>query len=533
MLINNDLKKIEEKNLKNINKILKNTLSLKKHFIELELEKTDEREYSNKEDFKKEALSSFIGNIMTKNPEYINRLSYDEIKDIINDFSPSRARTLIENNKKLTNNQIINLIEIFKAKKSLLTNRVFVNTDNIELLKKIENLGLLTEEQLIKNFKNYDYFYQKSNKNVTSKFLYENVNVKTSTINEIIDGLYINGNDLENFKTQLSKKIIDLENFVDYFYNDFKDNHIDFIIQNPSFNENILKKLLIKKEFSLKFLKLKLSEEFVLENYKLLNLEDIISVNNYNLDFHIKILNKMDENEKNTYFNNVLLRKTNFDFLSYEEIIKKFNFKLDSYNSQELILEDTSEKFLIKSLNKIENNIKKYLNENDDEKLNKVKEYKFNFLLKVLSINNNREKIIEKYIDYIIEYEQLFRVLIKNQNIPIKIINEKIINNEKFINADRIKDIFIQKQNIFDNNIFEKIKNYNYGENVNILISDNKYFWINKNNKEITKPFENNINIYDISDETFLFISKVYTNNEQIEMTQTKKFILTDDICLN
>ena len=98
-----------------------------------------------------------------------------------------------------------------------------------------------------------------------------------------------------------------------------------------------------------------------------------------------------------------------------------------------------------------------------------------------------------------------------------------------------LQDTFelIKKQNIFSNKIFEKIKGYDYGENVNILIANNKYFWLNKNNKEILSPTEHNINTREISNDTLVFISKIYTNNENIELQKTKKFILSDDISLN
>lgn len=531
MLLNNNITNIEKNFNFDEKKLHKNIFSLQHLFTEINCNLCDEKEIDPIE-FKKDSFSNFVGELMYNNQKKLmSFLNYNQIKEIINDFSPSRARNLLDKSK-LSNDEIIKLIEIFKAKKSLLSHKFFTNSDNIELLKKIENTGFLKEEEFIKSFKSYDYFYEKSNKHQTSSILYQNKNVKTETISNIIDNLYIIDDDLERFKSDLSSNIIDLENFVDYFFNDFKEKHIEKLIQNPNINEKIIKKLLNKKTFSLKFLKVKLSEEFVLENYKLLNLEDIVSINNFDESFHIKLLNKMDEKEREFYFGTTLFRKTKLNFSSYEKIMKEFNYKLDPYYVPNLILEDTSEKFLIKNLNIIDNNISKRKTEKNSENLNKELKNKYDFFKKVLINNNNREKIIEKNIDFIMDNDKLFSNLIYFQSIPTKILNDKIINNEKLVNS-KLKDELIKKQNIFSNKIFEKIKGYDYGENVNILIANNKYFWLNKNNKEILSPTEHNINTREISNSTLVFISKIYTNNENIELQKTKKFILSDDISLN
>ncbi len=531
MLIKNNIKNLEKIFEKNLNfdkkKLLKNNLFLLKHFTEIEYENTKESD-SNKEEIFKESFFNFISNIINEQTEILEILNYEQIKYIINDFNPMRAGKLIEKSKKLNDNQIINLIENYKAKKSILSLDFFTKYENMNVLEKLEHI--LDTSEKFKKFKNYDYFYEKSDKKITIQFLLDNPYIKTEHIIDAIEKNYLDVNNIADIRKNLCKKIKDLDNFVDYFYKNFDSQDIDLILQNNSINEKIIKKLLVNYHVNLKFLKAKLSEEFVLEYFNFLNLEDIIGFNSFNVEFHIKLLNNMNDKEKIDYFNNVLIRKTNLKFNEYEEIIKKFNFKLDFYSMKKMILEDTSERFLIKNLNQIENNIKKYELENNIEKCNNEKIYKLNLFSEFLSSNNNRDKIIEKNINYIMENDVLLKNLVNYQLLPKKILIKIINNEERFT---KIKDIFIQNQNIFDKEIFNKIKTFKYKEDINIMILNNKYFWINKNNIEIKRPFENNINIYGITPQTLLFISKIYTNNEIFDLNKTKKFILENDIRLN
>lgn len=437
---------------------------------------------------------SYINN----NLELIKNIPFDFFLNNCHNFKPNIIIFYLENND-LSNEKIIKIVEKTKNKSVLIQfNKFFTETNNFELLKLLNQKNILTNKIIIEKYKDFPL-------NISWDYIVENIEKYTINPHAKVHFLkeFYNTNShckdvINQNMNYIRSTIINIEDF----YWEFKDFiNIQEMSKNPYLTENILKQI---PEINPKFVKIKLSEEYVMENYKRLNLEDIISINNYSEEFHIKFMEKLNEKEKKDYFTIVLVRKSNLNFISLNKIMKHFNIKIVSAEAIILVMFDTTDEFLNMQLNKFDINLKK---ENNDNL--KIDELKSNFMKKRLEKTNLSEEFIIKHYDYIKNNFYLLETLLKHQQVPEKLFFDLVqINNFKetkiYIEKVNVEiynynmKLFFTKQNIFTNNNFENLKktfhHISNEKNLNEWISQNNYF-----NEKNTTFNINNINSHNYS----------------------------------